>query len=219
MNRREFVSKGVTALVLGAHASPAQPYVPSAGETNWQLKSDRVRVSLGPDGTIVAMEVKTTGAWEKVEFCPTPFAGPAWDQVKLESVAGSPANFTATADAIRYSLRYQLEGNRLEIVAGLKNEGKSSYVPKAARLVLGINCEMLSYPAWNERYFPTLLRCEKTHFWGYFMTPRGRILTIGSPDPIASYSMSYEKSSWGDGGHLIRTCNLDLLHALPLPPR
>ncbi len=51
------------------------------------------------------------------------------------------------------------------------------------------------------------------------MTPRGRILSVGSPDPVASYTMDYEKSSWGDGGHLIQTCALDLMHALPLPAR
>ena len=42
---------------------------------------------------------------------------------------------------------------------------------------------------------------------------------MGSPDPIASYTMNYEKSSWGDGGHLINDLRLDLMHTLPLPPR
>ena len=107
----------------------------------------------------------------------------------------------------------------MAIIAGLKNEGHTGYAPKAASLVLGIDSEMLSYPRWNYSYFPTLLRCEKTHFWGYLMTPYGRIMTVGSPDPVASYSMNYELSSWGDGGHLIYTCSLDLMHALPLPAR
>ena len=80
---------------------------------------------------------------------------------------------------------------------------QTEYAPKAATLVLGIDSEMLSYPRWNYRYFPTLLRCEKTHFWGYLMTPQGRIMTLGSPDPVASYTMNYQDSSWGDGGHLI----------------
>ena len=42
------------------------------------------------------------------------------------------------------------------------------------------------------------------------MTPHGRIMTVGSPEPVASYTMNYELSSWGDGGHLIYTCSLDL---------
>jgi hypothetical protein len=178
-----------------------------------------MRASLGADGTIRAMEVVRGGNWEAVEFCHGPFAGPAWADVKLQSLDGSGSNFAGTMDGVRHSLRYGIEGNRLAIVAGLKNERLTDYAPSAARLVLGINSEMLSYPTWNDRYFPTLLRCEKTHFWGYFMTPQGRIMTVSSPDPVASYSMDYELSSWGDGGHLIHTCSIDLMHALPLPPR
>ena len=165
------------------------------------------------------MEVKRAGDWEPVEFCQGIFAGPAWTGVTLKRVSGSAASFTGRTSGIFYSLRYAVEGNRLTVFASLKNESSAVYAPKSASLTLGINCEMLSYPAWNNRYFPTLLRCEKTHFWGYFMTPRGRILCIGSPDPIASYTVNYQGTPWGDGGHLISTCSLDLLHVPPLPPR
>ncbi len=178
-----------------------------------------MRVSFGPHGNIRSLQVKHTGGWEPIEFCAEAFAGPRFTGVNLQSLSGSTKSFAATVNGIRHSLHYQLEGDRLAVVAGLKNERTADYTPKTAQLLLGISCEMLTYPAWNYRYFPTLLRCEKTHFWGYFMTPRGRIMTIGSPDPVASYSMSYERSSWGDGGHLIKTCSLDLLHPLPLPPR
>jgi hypothetical protein len=43
------------------------------------------------------------------------------------------------------------------------------------------------------KFFPTMMRCEKTHFWGYAMSPEGDILTIGSPDSIASWSLDYQK--------------------------
>ena len=220
MNRREFVSQGMRAAVAASPtghrllaASPADP------ASHLVLRSETIRAEVSLEGTLRSLEIKTTGGWEVVPFRSGPLAGPSWAGAKLSGVPGSPAEFAATVEGIRYSLRYELQGSRLAIFAGLKNERSSVYAPKAASLILGINCEMLSYPAWNERYFPTLLRCEKTHFWGYFMTPRGRILTIGSPDPVASYTMNYEKSSWGDGGHLISTCTLDLLHQLPLPER
>ncbi len=220
MNRRDFVSKGVRAVVASSQAGhQLLAAAPANTDEKWLLSSDTMRAGLNSGGSIRSLEVKHEGTWEQVEFCRGPFAGPAWADAKLQSVAGSRTSFAGTADGIRYSLRYALEGGRLAIMAGMKNERASAYTPKAARLVLGINCEMLSYPTWNDRYFPTLLRCEKTHFWGYFMTPRGRILTIGSPDPVASYTLNYEKSSWGDGGHLINTCSLDLMHALPLPAR
>ncbi len=138
--------------------------------------------------------------WEGVDFCSGPFAGPAWAGVKMQSMEGAAASFAGTVDGIRHSLQYRIEGSRLAVLAGLRNERLSDYSPKAAQLVLGINCEMLSYPKWNDRYFPTLLRCEKTHFWGYFMTPHGRIMTVGSPDPVASYTMNYETIELGRRG-------------------
>jgi hypothetical protein len=205
------------------------------------LVGEGIRASLAEDGTIRALEVKSGGEWERVEFRHGTLAGPAWAGVKMQRVEGSACSFAGAVNGVRHFLRYRIEGNRLAIMARLENEGLTDYAPKAARLVLGINSEMVSYPSWDYRYFPTLLRCEKTHFWGYFMTPKGRIMTIGSPDPVASYNMNYEESVWvsGDGGNpmhargdgernpdgstvggpMIYTCSLDLMHTLPLPPR
>ncbi len=108
-----------------------------------------MRVNLGADGTIRAMEVIRGGNWEAVEFCHGPFAGPGWADVKVQSLEGSGSSFAGTVDGVRHSLRYRIEGNRLAIVAGLKNERLTDYASSAARLVLGINSEMLSYPTWN----------------------------------------------------------------------
>jgi hypothetical protein len=209
--------------------------------TEWTSSSDVMRVKLGDSGTIQALQVRTSGQWEDVEFRQGILAGPAWAGAKLQKIAGSDNSFAAVADGVRHSLQYSVQGNRLAIVARLRNEGTLDYIPTAARLVLGLNTEMRSYPSWDYRYFPTLLRCERSHFWGYFMTPKGRIMTIGSPDAVASYSMNYDESVWvsgdgeklaparpdgehnpdtsTDGGHLIYSCSLDLMHALPLPAR
>ncbi len=226
MNRRDFVSRFMSAVVTGSWpvkhkllAAQTAAGVGAVASPKWSLTSDGMRVQLGDEGTIQAMEVKNGSEWEAVPFRQGPFSGPSWADVKMQRLGVSAFSFSGTADGIRHSLRYQLEGNRLAIVAGLKNEGRASYAPKAASLVLGIDSEMKAYPRWNYSYFPTLLRCEKTHFWGYLMTPYGRIMTVGSPDPVASYTMNYQMASWGDGGHLITTCTLDLMHALPLPAR
>ncbi len=229
MNRRDFVSKAMSAIFTGSWPSrhkllAAQTAALGVGSkaqasSKWTLSGTGMRINLEEDGTIRAMEVKNGSEWEAVPFRQGPFAGPSWADVKMQRLEGSASSFVGTVDGVRHSLQYKLEGNRLAIIAGLKNEGRTGYAPKAASLVLGIDSEMLSYPRWNYSYFPTLLRCEKTHFWGYLMTPYGRIMTVGSPDPVASYSMNYELSSWGDGGHLIYTCSLDLMHALPLPAR
>ncbi len=251
MNRRDFVRKGVGVVVAGSliaeqNHSENQLFAQTGdkqapGPANWALAGKGIRANLGDDGAIRGLQVDCTGQWEDVEFRQGLLAGPAWAGVKMERVRGSANSFAGVAYGVSHSLTYRTDGNRLAIIATLKNEGPSDYTPKAARLVLGINCEMRSYPSWDFRYFPTLLRCEKTHFWGYFMTPKGRIMTIGSPDPVASYSLNYDEAVWShgdggaplkddshldvwkhgyvDGGHLIFTSSLDMLHTLPLPPR
>ncbi len=250
MNRREFVSQSVRTLVatslpadaglLTAQSKVIESSKPPIAPTRWSLSGANIRVSLSANGTIRALEVMHATNWEKVDFRSGVLSGPALAGVPVQRIAGAPASFAATVSGIRYSIQYRIEGHGLAIQAGIENQGTSEYAPRVARLILGIDCEMRTYPTWDFRYFPTLLRCEKTHFWGYFMTPMGRILAIGSPDPIASYNINYDNSVWNpgdggdlavpcvprkdaewscDGGHLIFTCSLDLLHTLPLPAR
>ncbi len=249
MNRRNFVLSGASAAVatslLGREtllgAQTAEPAKEQPIPIEWTLASKEIRVSLRDSGTIRSLQVKVNGQWEDVEFRTGILAGPAWAGANMQRTNELRHSFTGAVDGIQHSIKYAVQGNRLEVVAKLRNDGPSDYRPKAARLVLGINCEMSSYPSWDYRYFPSLLRCEKTHFWGYFMTPRGRLMAVGSPDPVASYSMNYDESVWisgdgeelvvarsdgdhnpdtsTDGGHLIYSCSLDLMHALPLPAR
>ena len=87
-------------------------------------------------------------------------------------------------------------------------------------LRLGINSYMCSYPDWNEQFFPTLLRCEKSHFYGYFSTPSGRILALSSADKIASWSHHYNEAIYGKErhvGHRIYTSLVDLVNSAPQP--
>ena len=186
MNRRDFVARSVGAIVAtswipGHKLLAVQSPVRQAGGdarrlTAWTLVGKGMQVSLRGDGTIRALQIKSAGQWEDVEFRRGILAGPAWAGVRMQKIEGSASSFAGMANGVRHLLEYRVEGNRLAIIASLKNEALADYSPNpAARLVLGINSEMLSYPSWDYRYFPTLLRCEKTHFWGYFMTPKGRI--------------------------------------------
>ena len=250
MNRRDFVSQSVRALVasslpadtklLTAQSENPKPGKSSPAPVLWSLSNNNIRVRLAGNGTIRNLEVMRGDEWEKVAFRTGVLSGPAWAGITMARVEGTPASFAGTVQGIRYSIDYRIENDSLVIAAGIENQRTSEYAPQAARLILGIDCEMRNYPAWDFRYFPTLLRCEKTHFWGYLMTPMGRILAIGLPDPIASYTINYDEAIWSpgdggdlatpcmprkdaewscDGGHLIFTCSLDLLHTLPLPAR
>ena len=81
MNRRDFVAKAMSAMVTGSWPSnkllAAQaPALGAEAATTWTLAGTGMRVNLGDDGTIRAMEVKNGSAWEAVPFRHGTFAGP-----------------------------------------------------------------------------------------------------------------------------------------------
>ena len=128
MNRRDFVSKAMSAMFTGSWPSNKLLAAQTAAlgveaSTEWTLAGTGMRINLGDDGTIRAMEVKNGSEWEAVPFRQGPFAGPSWADVKMQRFEGSASSFVGTIDGVRHSLQYKLEGNRLAIIAGLKNEG------------------------------------------------------------------------------------------------
>ena len=106
----------------------------------------------------------------------------------------------------------------------LTNTSGVPFQPVKAGIKLGIDTYMDSYPEWLDRFFPTMLYCEKTHFYGYFQSPSGKLLGIASPDPVASWSLDYnlgypEPEPYWFWGHRVEAVNIDLMNALPLPER
>lgn len=123
-------------------------------------------------------------------------------------------------------LEYLTDTENPTLRVSLKNTGNVPVQPEKAGLRLGLDTYMDRWPEWFGKYFPTLLRCEKNHFWGYFQAPGpGKpLLGIASDSPVASwstdFSLGYQDPAphwfWG---HRIESVNLDLLNALPLPER
>lgn len=104
----------------------------------------------------------------------------------------------------------------------MKNDASVPFQPVKAGLRLGIDTYMDRYPEWLDKYFPTLMYCGKTCFYGYLQTPGGNMLAVVSPDPVASWSVDYnlayqEPEGYWFYGHRISSVNLDLINALPLP--
>lgn len=130
----------------------------------------------------------------------------------------SPYAFEGEKDNIHYGLRYLWEEEKVTITATLKNNGPNVFEPEKVGVKLGMDTYMDNYPQWNDKYFPTMLRCETNFFWGYFMSPLNKIIGICSPQPVASWHMHYNRVN-GYGGHRIHTVNMDLLHGGPLPER
>ena len=84
---------------------------------------------------------------------------------------------------------------------------------------LGIDCCMESYPEWNEKYFPTALRCEKNGFWSCFVTPEQKLLSVCSPSKIVSWKNEYSEAADDIVGHRIFTSCIELINTYPQPER
>ena len=204
------------ALALPAYSQSAPPAGPAADHA--------LAASFADNGTIQSLTWKRPGS-EPVDlvFRQDRFAGFSFHVktarggevlLPLARVQPGREDFALNQDGINYSLAYAVKEDRLEVVAQIKNESGQPFSPARVWVNVGVDTEMAKFPEWNQRFFPTLLRCEKTHFWGYFMRPDGIILGIASPDPIASWANDYN-----GGGHRIFTSCLDLLNQDPQPSR
>ncbi len=130
--------------------------------------------------------------------------------------------YAGTSHAVAFLMQCSAQDDGVEIIVSATNRSEKLFSPRALSLRLGIDTYMDHYPQWNLCFFPSLLRCEKTHFYGYFMSPEGNILGIGSRDPIAAYSLIYNQVEY-DGvihyGHRIYTVDLHLLTSDETPQR
>ncbi len=172
-------------------------------------------------GCIAFYQTYSGGKWNRIDFRKDRFAGPSWQNVKLFLKDAGKLLYEGSKDSVTYRIQYLIEKKHLVVRATMKNNSGQKVFFQKSRLILGVNSEMRSYPEWNNRFFPTLLRCEKTHCWGYFMSPLKRIFVIGVTEPVASYTIDYihEGSFEWNWGHQIFTASLDLLHEGPLPLR
>jgi len=147
--------------------------------------------------------------------------GPSFEGVQLQ--ADGKGAFVGEKGQLRYSMRYEKKKDNLLVTCSIKNaDEENAYVtPLRESLTLGVDCEMIRYPQWDDVLFPTLLRCEKDYCWGYFGGTKGHALALVCEDPVASYRLNYQYEGiktpmWG---HRIYTATLDLLHVGPLPER
>ena len=182
-----------------------------------QLKSDKGGwiATISAKGKITTLEMSFDGESLQIPWRTDEQGGPSWAGVKLERTDKYKFRFEGKKNDQIYTLEYLDVEGKLTVLAGLKNHGSKPFVADpSATLRLGINHEMKDPETYFDKFFPTLLRCEKTHFWGYFQNPNGQILTISSPDPVASRKIGYIGMT-----HRIATSSLDLMHVLPLPAR
>lgn len=134
----------------------------------------------------------------------------------------SPGRFAGELDGVKFSLEYLLEDGNLTAILQIRKDPDIFCEYERVFVRLGIDSYMEHFPEWNARYFPTLLRCEKTHFFGYMMSPHKDCIAFASPDPIASWSLDYNRAIYGDEnhvGHRIYTACIDLINIEKQPQR
>ncbi len=132
--------------------------------------------------------------------------------------------FRASLEGVDCVLSYKEHNGAPALEVELTNRRPVPFQPRKAGLKMGIDTYMDRYPEWYGKYFPTLMRNERTHFYGYLQTPRGHVLALVSEQPIASWSTDFNLGYQDPPphwvmGHRIESLNLDLLNSLPLPRR
>ncbi len=187
----------------------------SQNVTKLKSESGGWTATINETGGIAQLEMPFDGKIVEIPWRNDEQGGPTWEGIDLNRQSGEKLLFKGKRGDQIYTLEYKDEDGRLTLKAGLKNEGSVPFLANpSVGLRLGIDHEMKDPETYYEKFFPTLLRCEKTHFWGYFQNPNGHILTISSPDPVASRQIGYMGMT-----HRIATSTLNVLNALPLPDR
>ena len=150
------------------------------------------------------------------------------ERIKL---SGDNGAYHGECRGVLFDLSYTDEGDTLCIKVRAENRSECEFAPEALGLKLGIDTCMIEYPQWNGVYFPTFLRCEKTHFYGYLKSPLGNIVSIVCDKPIAAWELDYNTCTYhnadldesddesGHFGHRIEAANLLLLCEGPTPKR
>ncbi len=150
----------------------------------------------------------------KVPFYPD--LGPSFykvcaDEREAVELAREGNEYRGKAWGCEFSLSYETCGENLKITAKIKNASNLDFAPDAVGLKLGINSYMTVYPDWCDKFFPSYLRCEKTHFVGYFMSPEQKIVAVACKEPIAAWELDYNTFTDEENchfGHRIYTGNL-----------
>lgn len=161
----------------------------------------------------------------EIAFRHDSYAGPSFwieeDGIskKLSFAKNRNLGYVSEQFGLYTTMDYAFTDQRFSIQIKVKNISEAPFSPQHFFMRLGLDTYMESFPQWNDIFFPSCLRCEKTHFWGYFMTPSGKILSVFSKNPVKSWKLNYNRLNPEHLGHRIYTADIELLSNLPQPER
>ena len=126
--------------------------------------------------------------------------------------------FAGSVDGVEFILDFAEKADHVELVIEIRNYSGED-ITEPIGLHTGIDSYMVDYPQWHEPFFPTLLRCEKTHIWGYYMNTAENALAFASMAPVASYNINYNMFTEEDFGHRVTGTDIVFFQNTPLPQR
>ncbi len=159
---------------------------------------------------------------DKGQAGPSFYANYKGKEISPSWIPDGNLSYKSIIDKVECRMTYLSWKGQPALEITLENKGTFPFQPEKAGLKLGIDTYMDKYPEWFGKFFPTLMRNEKSHFYGYMQSPSGKMLGIVSPNPIASWSVEYnlgyqDPAPYWFMGHRIESLNIDLLNTLPLP--
>jgi hypothetical protein len=159
-----FMSVGFVLLVqpVGAESSDQGVTASPVSQGPGTIEAETCKAQLRDDGTISSLQFRDGDKWIDVQFRSDTKSGPKWAGVEVRAVDSKAPRYEGIKDNIRYSVEYGIQGKSLVVTACIKNESTVPFAPDVASLIMGLDAEMTRYPEWNNLYFPTFLRCEKT---------------------------------------------------------
>lgn len=160
-----------------------------------------MKVDFGMQGSILSIETENF----KVPFTKKYGFFVGDDDIALK---GNDNVYTGDYKNIAFLLRYDVKETHLEINIEIKNNG-TEVITEDIGFHMGIDSYMESYPQWHKPFFPTLLRCEKTHMWGYYMNTEENALALATAAGVSSYDINYNMINEEHCGH--RICGTDIL--------
>lgn len=124
---------------------------------------------------------------------------------------------------IRFVQKRTLSDGRLTVEITMET-GDTLPEYKYVDLRSGVDSYMVRYPAWEQQFFPTFMRCEKTHFWGYFSRIDGKKLAVACDGKLSSWRNHYNRVYYDpenpdDPGHRVYTTSFCLFCSLKQPQR
>lgn len=214
-------SSAIIAMML-SFATAAMAQTTHFSTSGWDCQ-------IAADGHLERIVFKNKAAGDTIPFFngrgkpgPSFYVNTGADDVVAEWHPDGRLAYRSEIDGIVCELQYVKWRDLPALRITMSNRSHTPFQPVKAGLKLGIDTYMEKYPEWNHKFFPTLMRNERTHFYGYMQTPGGNVLGIVSPDAVASWSVDYnlgyqDPAPFWFMGHRIESLNLDLMNALPLP--